>query len=388
MEPLSSCCTMRQACTGPSSAAATAAAARAAAASAAAAGGGGGGGGDASPLRSRRGARDATAAAAAADAVETLPPAVVAARVRALVARLPPDFVRREAVELLETLPSGDLVDAAVGLVDAAPEALLRSLAGRLLDTAAASRRRAPDSTASGITTLETLSVATVAVDAGALRLAAATLLRGARPDKLAARVGQLLAATPSDVLRDGVLRALDAAATKGQRYDSLGAMLASDDAALATDDDGGARADAAAARLRNGAEAPPRPSLAANLKRLFLDAKREPKGDSPAPADEASTLEGLVAAAVAELSPDVVLALVLDTLAALPPDAYESLSRLLVAFRAREPSAAGPRIFARRGVFGTRRREGAAEVWFPRRSRAPGTASWWRGCRRPPRGV
>ena len=46
---------------------------------------------------------------------------------------------------------------------------------------------------------------------------------------------------------------------------------------------------------------------------------------------EDASTLEELITAAFKELRPEVILDLTLETLAALPPDAYESLSRLLV---------------------------------------------------------
>ena len=53
---------------------------------------------------------------------DTLPPALVASQLRAVVSRLPADFVRQEAVTV-GTLPSKELVDAAAALVDASRRA-------------------------------------------------------------------------------------------------------------------------------------------------------------------------------------------------------------------------------------------------------------------------
>ena len=142
-----------------------------------------------------------------ADAVDTLPPALVASQLRAVVSRLPADFVRQEAVTLLETLPSKELVDAAAGLVDAAPEGVLRSLVSRLLDAATASRLKLTQGLATGgVVTLQTLGVAVDTYDQALLRTTAKTLLYGAPPEALTQKVRDILLSTPSENIRGCLL--------------------------------------------------------------------------------------------------------------------------------------------------------------------------------------
>ena len=257
---------------------------------------------------------------AVSDAVDTLPPALVAKQLRTLVARLPADFVRAEAVTLLETLPADELVDATVGLVDAAPEGVLRRLAGRLLDLAAQSRLRATGGELTGgVVTLQSLAVAVNAYDVGLLRSTAKTLLRGAPPKNLAAKVKQILEATPGATIQNAVLRALDAAAAKGAEYDTLRSMMGA----------------GAPSRVEAEADVEEKPDLAGSLKRLFLEKQQDLNGLRGGAREDESEgevpLEAVLLDVVNELNPELLIALSLDTLAALPPEAYESLSRLLV---------------------------------------------------------
>ena len=263
------------------------------------------------PSVARLDAGQRVAEAAVADAVDTLPPALVASQLRAVVARLPADFVRQEAVTLLETLPSKELVDAAAGLVDAAPEGVLRSLVSRLLDAATASRLKLTQGLATGgVVTLQTLGVAVDTYDQALLRTTAKTLLYGAPPEALTQKVRDILLSTPSENIRGGVLRALDAASAKAAKYGSLKSMLAAKTPVVEE------------VPINNQVR---REELASNLKNLFLRKK------TSTVEEDASTLEELITAAFKELRPEVILDLTLETLAALPPDAYESLSRLLV---------------------------------------------------------
>ncbi|KAH8098354.1 hypothetical protein JL720_1296 [Aureococcus anophagefferens] len=257
---------------------------------------------------------------AVSDAVDTLPPALVAKQLRTLVARLPADFVRAEAVTLLGTLPADELVDATVGLVDAAPEGVLRRLAGRLLDLAAQSRLRATGGELTGgVVTLQSLAVAVNAYDVGLLRSTAKTLLRGAPPKNLAAKVKQILEATPGATIQNAVLRALDAAAAKGAEYDTLRSMMGA----------------GAPSKVEAEADVDQKPDLAGSLKRLFLEKQQDLNGLRGGTREDESEgevpLEAVLLDVVNELNPELLIALSLDTLAALPPEAYESLSRLLV---------------------------------------------------------
>jgi hypothetical protein len=264
------------------------------------------------PSVARLDAGQRVAEAAVADAVDTLPPALVASQLRAVVSRLPADFVRQEAVTLLETLPSKELVDAAAGLVDAAPEGVLRSLVSRLLDAATASRLKLTQGLATGgVVTLQTLGVAVDTYDQALLRTTAKTLLYGAPPEALTQKVRDILLSTPSENIRGGVLRALDAASAKAAKYGSLKSMLAAKTPVVEE------------VPINNQVR---REELASNLKNLFLRKKTLIRSE-----EDASTLEELITAAFKELRPEVILDLTLETLAALPPDAYESLSRLLV---------------------------------------------------------
>lgn len=268
------------------------------------------------PTVARLDAGQRVAEAAVRDAVDTLPPALVASQLRAVVARLPADFIRQEAVTLLETLPSKELVDAAAGLVDAAPEGILRKLVSRLLDAATASRLKLTRGLATGgVVTLQTLGVAVDSYDVMLLRSTAETLLYGAPPEALIKKVRDILLSTPAENIRGGVLRALDAAAIKANKYDSLKSMLAAK-APIVVED----------VPINEGASKR-KEELASNLKNLFL--RKTSKG--PELNEDSSSLEELITAAFKELRPEVILDLTLETLAALPPDAFESLSRLLV---------------------------------------------------------
>ncbi|KAH8062232.1 hypothetical protein JL722_3145 [Aureococcus anophagefferens] len=229
---------------------------------------------------------------AVSDAVDTLPPALVAKQLRTLVARLPADFVRARPWTLLGTLPGDELADATAGLVDAAPEGVLRRLAGRLLDLAAQSRLRATGGELTGgVVTLQSPPPRNArrrppAVDGE-------DPVTGAPPKNLAAKVKQILEATPGATIQNAVLRALTRAA-KGAEYDTLRSMM--------------------------GAGAPSKQDLNG-----LRGGTREDESEGEVP------LEAVLLDVVNELNPELLIALSLDTLAALPPEAYESLSRLLV---------------------------------------------------------
>ena len=63
-----------------------------------------------------------------------------------------------------------------------------------------------------GVVTLQTLGVAVDTYDQALLRTTAKTLLYGAPPEALTQKVRDILLSTPSENIRGGVLRALDAA--------------------------------------------------------------------------------------------------------------------------------------------------------------------------------
>ena len=177
-----------------------------------------------------------------------------------------------------------------------------------------------------GVVTLQTLGVAVEQYDGALLRSTAKTLLRGAPPEGLTAKIKQILLSTPGTTIQNGVLRALDAAAKKSAKYDNLKEMM-------------GATQRSAQPKEKSAKSA----QLTANLKKLFLERQptRRPKGGDATDAGAARApsrsptsevpLEAIISSAIQELSPELLINLSLDTLSALPPESFESLSRLLV---------------------------------------------------------
>ncbi|KAH8058446.1 hypothetical protein JL721_9467 [Aureococcus anophagefferens] len=161
-------------------------------------------------------------------------------------------------------------------------------------------------------------AVAVNAYDVGLLRSTAKTLLRGAPPKNLAAKVKQILEATPGATIQNAVLRALDTAAAKGAEYDTLRSMMGA----------------GAPSKVEAEADVDQKPDLAGSLKRLFLEKQQDLNGLRGGTREDESEgevpLEAVLLDVVNELNPELLIALSLDTLAALPPEAYESLSRLL----------------------------------------------------------
>lgn len=270
-----------------------------------------------------------------ADAVQQLPPALIAAQLRSLIESLPAKFVCDEAVSLVQSLPSAELVEAAVSLVDAAPETALRGLAAKLLDVAADRKGSGPNSA----TALHSLARAAEQCDVKILRSTARALLRGVEPKRVADEAARLLSKdeAPSRVKR-AILNALVAAEDKSRRFSNLREML----------DDAAARTTAPAAPA-----APKQPGATKtfldNIRRMLLEKRPPSEADDdgisysltppglrrrnslPIESVDTVPLEGLLLATLKELSPELVLEKALETLAALPPEAYEPLAKIVV---------------------------------------------------------
>lgn len=318
---------------------------------------------------------DAMARSAVTEAVERLPPALVAAQLRSLVESLPATFVRDEAVALVEALPPKELVEAGTNLIDAAPELALRSLAAKLLDAAADEKGRRPNSAAA----LHSLARAAECCDVDILRSTGKALLRGAKPRRVADEAVRLLSKheAPARVKR-AIVDALITAENKSRRFANLREMFA--DASSLEDTSGPAPVtdhisrdivESSSALASTRSSAARAKDAIASLRRILLE-KREPVDDDgedeeneyvavsvARAAGEGSQskvarvspfgallswfhgqqpsgggdlpLEALLISTLAELSPELVLEKALETLAALPPESYESLAKLVV---------------------------------------------------------
>ena len=267
------------------------------------------------------------AQSAVTDAVERLPPALVAAQLRSLVESLPARFVRDEAVALVEALPPKELVEAATSLIDAAPERALRSLAAKLLDAVAdGSQQRKPNSAAA----LHSLARAAEACDVEILRSTAREMLSGVRPRRVAEEAVRLLSTDEAPYrVKRAILDALLAAETKSRRFANLRDMFAD----------------------ASSVPPPPPPDLAAvppatetsksrtrdaiaSLRRILLEKREDDEEpllvvDRAPPArrrsfrawfggapDDGLPLESLLVATLGELSPELVIEKAVETLA------------------------------------------------------------------------
>ncbi|KAJ1453211.1 hypothetical protein M885DRAFT_524862 [Pelagophyceae sp. CCMP2097] len=259
------------------------------------------------------------------DTVETLPPALVAKQLTAILERLPPEFVRDEAVALLGSLQGGDLVEIAARLIDAAPEATLRSLAAKLLTQSAKSRN------GTTATTLTSLAIASSTYDVELLRSTARTLLGGAPPDALAARAQELVRTADPARIRRSALDALDAATDKARAFGSLKEMLASSKKQRGNE----ARSPLSSTRKQRAA-APGEKASPNFLKSGLEDAGGKLGGllstvFKKNRVEIALGPEARLLASLRELPPEFLAEKALETLGALPAETFESVARLLV---------------------------------------------------------
>lgn len=286
------------------------------------------------------------ARSAVTEAVERLPPALVAAQLRSLVESLPARFVRDEAVNLVEALPPNELVEAATNLIDATPETALRTLTSKLLDAVANRKGRRPNSAAA----LRSLARAAENCDVEILRSTARSMILGVRPEALAEEVVRLLYTEEAPYrVKRVILDALIAAENKSRRFANLKEMF-SDGKKLEQDQKALVESptqlpiDDATDRVKTAID---------SLKRILLERRAEIVRDGPdeeqqrkrsassqAPsswppkkqaAGENMPLEALLVSALRELSPELLIEKALETLAALPPETYESLAKLFV---------------------------------------------------------
>lgn len=324
---------------------------------------------------------DAMARSAVTEAVERLPPALVAAQLRSLVESLPATFVRDEAVALVEALPPKELVEAGTNLIDAAPELALRSLAAKLLDVAADGKGRRPNSAAA----LHSLARAAECCDVEILRSTGKALLRGVKPRRVSDEAVRLLSKNEAPVrVKRAIVDALVTAEKKSRRFANLREMFAdasiqedTDKANLVTDRISRDIVESSSALVSTRSSTTlaneTRAKDAINsLRRLLLE-KRERVDDDGEDEEEDEyvavgvtraasdgspskvarpksfgallswfhgqqpsgggdlPLEALLISTLGELAPELVLEKALETLAALPPESYESLAKLVV---------------------------------------------------------